>query len=287
LDRAERENIATIGVQHHHAHIAACMAENGLDGTHPVIGVSYDGTGYGEDGAIWGGEILIADYRSYQRACHLKYFPLPGGDAAVKKPARTALALLWSLGLDWDERLAPSVEFCAEDQVTLRTQLERKINTPMTSSMGRLFDAAAALAGVRQKVNYEGQAAIEFEALADETERESYPFRLDQDEVDVRSVVEALIKDVMAGVHVSKISARFHNGLAESVRDICMKIKSETGMNEVALSGGVWQNITLLGRTLSLLKKAGFRVYLHREVPTNDGGLSLGQAVIAAARMRG
>ncbi len=139
----------------------------------------------------------------------------------------------------------------------------------------------------RQKVNYEGQAAIEFEALADETERESYSFGLNQDQVEVRSVVEALIKDVMAGVHISKISARFHNGLAESVREMCLRIKSETGIDEVALSGGVWQNITLLGRTLSLLKNDGFRVYIHREVPTNDGGLSLGQAVIAAARMRG
>jgi len=287
LERAERENIPSMGVQHHHAHIAACMAEHGLNGTHPVIGLAFDGTGYGEDGAIWGGEVLIVDYKSYQRKYHLEYFPLPGGDAAIKKPARTALALLWSLGMEWDERLISVAEFSAEDQVVLRTQLERKINTPMTSSMGRLFDAAAALAGVRQKVNYEGQAAIEFEALADETERASYSFGLDQDTVKVRSVVEALIKDVMAGIHISKISARFHNGLAESAREICLKIKSETGIDEVVLSGGVWQNITLLGRTLSLLNKDGFRVYIHREVPTNDGGLSLGQAVIAAARMRG
>jgi hydrogenase maturation protein HypF len=287
LERAERENLPTIGVQHHHAHIAACMAENGLNGSQPVIGISFDGTGYGEDGEIWGGEILIADFKSYQRRFHLDYFPLPGGDASIKRPARTALALLWSLGLEWAERLAPAVEFCAEDQVTLRVQLEKKINTPMTSSMGRLFDAAAALAGVRQKVNYEGQAAIEFEALTDAAEAGKYPFGLEQDKVQVRAAVEALIKDVMAGVHVSKISARFHNGLAETVREMCLKIKSETGMNEVALSGGVWQNITLLGRTLSLLNEDGFRVYLHREVPTNDGGLSLGQAVIAATRLRG
>ncbi len=287
LERAERENLPTFNIQHHHAHIASCMAEHGLDGAHPIIGVSFDGTGYGDDGAIWGGEILIADYKSYQRAYHLEYFPLPGGDAAIKKPARTALALLWSLGLEWDERLDSVTEFCAEDQVILHMQLERKINTPMTSSMGRLFDAAAALAGVRQKVNYEGQAAIEFESLVDETERGSYSFGLNQDKVEVRSVIEALIKDVMAGVHISKISARFHNGLAESVREVCMKIKSETGINEVALSGGVWQNITLLRRTLSLFENTGFRVYIHREVPTNDGGLSLGQAVIAATKMRG
>ncbi len=285
LERAERENIPAFAVQHHHAHITACMAEHGL--VEPIIGVSFDGTGYGEDGAIWGGEFLIADYKNYQRAAHLEYFPLPGGDAAIKKPARTALALLWSLDLEWDERLASVVEFCAEDQVTLRIQLERKINTPMTSSMGRLFDAAAALAGVRQKVNYEGQAAIEFEALADSDEAEMYSFGLEQAEVKTRSAVEALVKDVMAGIPIQKISARFHNGLAESVRETVKKISVETGIKTVALSGGVWQNITLLRRSLSLLRNDGFEVYIHREVPTNDGGLSLGQAAIAAARMRG
>jgi hydrogenase maturation protein HypF len=285
LERAEREGLPAIAVQHHHAHIAACMAEHGLDGSRPVIGLSFDGTGYGDDGAIWGGEILIADYKSYRRAYHLEYFPLPGGDAAIKKPARTALALLWSLGLEWDERLDSVTEFCAKDQVTLRLQLERNINTPMTSSMGRLFDAAAALAGVRQKVNYEGQAAIEFEALADSAEAEKYSFELNQDRVEVRSAVEALVKDVMAGVHISTISARFHNGLAEMAREVCLKIKSETGIDEVVLSGGVWQNITLLRNTLLLLEKSGFKVYIHKEVPTNDGGLSLGQAVIAASKL--
>ena len=287
LERAEYENLPAVGVQHHHAHIAACMAEHGLDGSQPIIGMAFDGTGYGEDGAIWGGEILIADYKTYRRRFHLAYFPLPGGDAAIKKPARTALALLWSLGLGWDKRLSPVAEFTERDQVILHAQLERKINTPMTSSMGRLFDSAAALAGVRQQVNYEGQAAIEFEALADPSEAGRYSFGLDQDKIQVRSAIEALIKDVIAGVHRSKISAQFHNGLAACVFEICLKIRSETGIDEVALSGGVWQNITLLGRTLSLLEKGGFRVYIHREVPANDGGLSLGQAIIAAARMRG
>ena len=285
LQRAERENIPTVGVQHHHAHIAACMAEHGLDGSHPVIGLSFDGTGYGEDGAIWGGEFLIADYKSYQRPFHLEYFPLPGGDAAIKKPTRIALALLWSLGLDWNESLASVKEFNDEERSMLRAQLEKKINTPMTSSMGRLFDAAAALAGVRGQVNYEGQAAIEFEALADSAEDGKYPFTWEQDQVQVRSVVEALVKDVMAGVRVSKISARFHNGLAEAVHMIVQKMSRDSGIREVALSGGVWQNITLLGRTLSLLQKDGFKVYLHRQIPTNDGGLSLGQAVIAARKL--
>jgi hydrogenase maturation protein HypF len=287
LQRAEQENLPTIGIQHHHAHIAACMAEHGLDGSRPVIGLAFDGTGYGEDGAIWGGEVLVADYRSYERAFHLEYFPLPGGDAAIKKPARTALALLWSLGLDWDDRLAPVEEFCAEDRTTLRTQLERKINTPMTSSMGRLFDAAAALAGVRQSVNYEAQAAIEFEALADDDEDRIYPFDREQDRVQVGSALEALIADVLAGVPIPTISAKFHNGLAKLALEICQYLRVTTSVNEVALSGGVWQNITLLRRTLSLLQADGFVVYIHHQVPTNDGGLSLGQAAIAASRLRG
>jgi len=287
LERAERENLPAIGIQHHHAHIAACMAEHGLDGSQPVIGLSFDGTGYGEDGAIWGGEFLIADYKSYQRPYHLRYFPIPGGDASIKKPARTALALLWSLGMEWDERLASVIEFNKEERNILKIQLEKKINTPMTSSMGRLFDAAAALAGVRQIVNYEGQAAIEFEAMADPDDAESYSFELNQNEVEVRSGFESLINDVMSGIHASKISARFHNGLAKAVRMTVKKMNQETGIRTVVLSGGVWQNLTLIGRTLSLLRADGFTVYLHRQVPTNDGGLSLGQAVIAASRLRG
>ncbi|MEW6285661.1 MAG: carbamoyltransferase HypF [Chloroflexota bacterium] len=285
LERAEREGLPAVAVQHHHAHIAACMAEHGL--SEPVIGAAFDGTGYGEDGAIWGGELLVAEYKSYRRAAHLEYFPLPGGDAAIKRPARTALALLWSLGMEWETDLAPVKDFSAEELVMLRAQLERQINTPLTSSMGRLFDAAAALAGVRQKVNYEGQAAIEFEALADEAEAESYAFGVEAGWVGVRSAVEALVRDVRAGVPIPKISARFHNGLAQAVRDAVRKIGEDTGIRSVVLSGGVWQNITLLRRTFALLREDDFKVYIHREVPANDGGLSLGQAVIAAARLRG
>jgi len=285
LQRAERENIPTIGVQHHHAHIASCMAEHGLDGSSPVIGLAFDGTGYGEDGAIWGGEFLVADYKSYQRFFHLEYFPLPGGDAAIKQPARTALALLWSLGLEWDEHLAPVNEFRTEDRNLLRAQLEKKINTPFTSSVGRLFDAAAALAGVRQRVNYEGQAAIEFEALADKAEVESYLFTLDQAQVGVRGVFESLIRDVLANLPIARISAKFHNGLADVISLAVNQMSRDTGIRTVALSGGVWQNITLLRRTLSLLRADGFQVYRHHQVPTNDGGLALGQAVVAARRL--
>lgn len=304
LQRAEQNALPTIGVQHHHAHIAACMAEHGLDGSRPVIGLSFDGTGYGEDGAIWGGEVLVADYKLYKRAFHLEYFPLPGGDAAIKKPARAALALLWSLGLEWDDNLAPVAEFCAEDRTLLKLQLKKKINTPMTSSIGRLFDAAAALAGVRQSVNYEAQAAIEFEAVADPDEGGLYPFEWGQAvtsparvssagtgergrRIAVRSAIQALVEDVLAGIPIPDISARFHNGLAQLALEICQHLRVAENVEEVVLSGGVWQNITLLRRTLSLLQKDGFVVYIHHQVPTNDGGLSLGQAAIAAARIKG
>jgi hydrogenase maturation protein HypF len=286
VSRAERESLPTFSVQHHHAHIAACMAEHGLDGSRPVIGLACDGTGYGADGAIWGGEVLLADFAGYERPFHLAYFPLPGGDAAIRRPARTALALLWSIGLGWEENLAPVRDFCEADRTTLQIQLGKKLNTPLTSSMGRLFDAAAALAGVRQAVNYEGQAAIEFEALADPDEAEAYPFGLDQAQIVVREAFEALVADALAGVPVPKISARFHNGLSDILRVATLEVSRVTGIREVALSGGVWQNVTLLGRTLSALQAAGFTVYIHHEVPTNDGGISLGQAVVAAHQLQ-
>ncbi len=286
VQRAQRENLEAIGVQHHHAHVAACMAEHGLDGSGPVIGVAFDGTGYGDDGAIWGGEFLIADYLGYERRLHLEYFRLPGGDAAIRHPARIALALLWSLGMDWDPRLASFRDFEPAELSTIRTQLERGLNAPNTSSMGRLFDAAAALAGVRQKVNYEAQAAIEFEALASPGVDGEYSFVVGERAVVVKPALEALLADVFSGVPKSIISARFHNGLARMVVDASARIRLETGLNDVVLSGGVWQNITLLRRTLSLLRDSGFRVYIHRAVPANDGGLALGQDAIAAQRLR-
>ena len=286
VQRAQREGLEAIGVQHHHAHIAACMAEHGFDGLQPVIGVAFDGTGYGDDGAIWGGEFLVADYVRYQRRLHLDYFRLPGGDAAIRHPARIALALLWSLGIDWDPRLSSFQDFDATELSTIRTQLERGLNAPNTSSMGRLFDAAAALAGVRQQVNYEAQAAIEFEALASETADGGYPFEVGENAIVVKPAIAALLADVFSGVSQPAISARFHSGLARMVVDASSKIRSETSLNDVVLSGGVWQNITLLRRTLSLLRDSGFRVYIHRAVPPNDGGLALGQAAIATKRLR-
>ena len=284
LQRSQQNDLPIFRVQHHHAHIAACMADNGLDGSHPVIGLAFDGTGYGDDGAIWGGEFLVADYAGYQRPYHLAYFPLPGGDASIIRPARTALALLWSLGMDWEDWLAPVQDLCFEERQALRIQLERGLNTPRTSSLGRLFDAAAALAGVRQMVNYEAQAAIEFEATLDPSESGAYRFEVRGDAVEAGEVVRGLLADVHSGISIPVVSARFHNGLAELSRQVCVEIRRQTGISEVVLSGGVWQNMALLERATRSLHKDGFVIYLHRQVPTNDGGLSLGQALVGAAK---
>jgi hydrogenase maturation protein HypF len=292
LARAEREGLPAVGVQHHHAHIAACMAENGLDGEQKVIGVAFDGTGYGDDGGIWGGEFLISDHRSYQRAAHLKYVPLPGGDKAVREPWRMALAWLASSGIDWAPDLAPMqyASVTSNRQIpvldALRRQLQTGLNAPPTSSMGRLFDAAAALAGVRQTVNYEAQAAIELEALADSHEQDFYPFDLKDGIVDPAPAFEALVSDLRRGAGIPLISARFHLGVAEMVRQVCASLQEQTGIAQVALSGGVWQNVLLLNRAVELLHADGFEVYLHRQVPANDGGLALGQAVVANARLK-
>ncbi len=286
LQMAQAENLPSFSVQHHHGHVAACMADNGLDGSQPVIGLAFDGTGYGTDGAIWGGEILVADYKDFQRLFHLEYFPLPGGDSAIKRPARTALALLWSLGMDWEDWLAPAKELCFEEREALRIQLEHGLNIVSTSSMGRLFDAAASLAGGRQKINYEAQAAIEFEAILDQDENGQYPFELKNGTVSVQECIHALVADVQKGVSISVISARFHNGVAELSRKVCDEVRKQTGIREVALSGGTWQNITLLKRATTLLEKDGFIVYRHHQVPANDGGLSLGQALVGAARFQ-
>jgi hydrogenase maturation protein HypF len=263
------------------------MAEHGILNEQPVIGISFDGTGYGEDGTIWGGEILIADYTSYKRPFHLAYVPLPGGDAAVRRPARAGLAHLWQAGLDWYPELPCVSALCVEERQALRNQLEHHLNTPLTSSMGRLFDAASAIAGVRQKVNYEAQAAIEFEALVDPEESGAYPFefRPGASLIDPAPMWETLVADVLAGQPTSKISARFHNGIAHMVRDVCLSVRQSTGIAQVVLSGGVWQNFTLLKKVIPLLQNSGFRLHIHRLVPPNDGGLSLGQALIAYHRL--
>jgi len=279
----QASELKLIKIQHHHAQVASCMAEHGLTGEHPIIGVAFDGTGYGTDGAIWGGEFLIMDYASFRRAAHLKYVPLPGGDAAIRRPYRTALAYLWAAGEPWDEELPPVRAASEEERRVLTQQLERRVNAIDTSSSGRLFDAISSLVGVRQEINYEAQAAIELEALVDTDGKEAYSFVL-SDEIDPAPVIRAVVADVKSGVPPGVIATRFHQGVAEMICDVCVHLRQESGLNEVALSGGVFQNVTLLERVLPLLRASGFTVYTHHLVPPNDGGLSLGQAMIAAVR---
>ncbi len=281
-ERAQREGLPLVQIQHHHAHLAACLADNRWTSDEPVIGLSLDGTGYGTDGAIWGGEVLLGGYKGYQRLFHLKYAPLAGGDLSVRKPARMALAHLWAANREWEPDLPPAENLCFEERTALHGQLEHHLNTPNTSSMGRLFDAASALMGIRQTATYEGQAAIEMEALVDPAETGRYPFELQTDEIDPTPMWDALIADWRAGISRARMAARFHNGVAALMLEACQSVRQRTGCRIVALSGGVWQNITLLGRTVELLRGAEFEVLHHRRVPTNDGGLALGQALIAA-----
>ncbi len=286
LARAGREDLPAVGVQHHHAHVAACLAEHGHPGDRPVIGLSFDGTGYGPDGAVWGGEFLVAGYTTYQRAAHLAYTPLPGGDKAIREPWRVALAHLHQAGIEWSPDLPPMAANRGLDNRSLellRRQIERGLNAPPTSSMGRLFDAVAALAGVRQVVNYEGQAAIELEALVDPSEDGAYDFAPGR-QIDPAPLIRSVTEDVRAGVPQGVIAARFHNGVACMIRDCCVWLREKHNLNEVVLSGGVFQNMALLDRASRLLLAAGFEVLVHRQVPANDGGLALGQAVVALWR---
>jgi hydrogenase maturation protein HypF len=299
LERSLTSQIPFFQIQHHHAHIASCMVDNGLNGDLPVIGVSFDGTGLGTDGAIWGGEFLIADYKGFQRVAHLEYSPLPGGDAATKNPYRIALAQLWRHHIDWDPSLFPFQASCGDDLTMLRSMLENRINTPLTSSVGRLFDSVSALIGVRSEINYEAQAAIELENIVDSEEENSYPFDLlfatDRNApstelpapliLSTKSLFETILQDIQEGIKTPIIAARFHNGLAKAATEICHLLREMYGINEVALSGGVWQNMVLLKQTYRLLTEDKFIVYTHRQVPTNDGGLALGQAVIASCKL--
>jgi hydrogenase maturation protein HypF len=282
LTRAEQEGIPAIGVQHHHAHIAACMAEHGLDQGH-VLGMVFDGTGYGTDGAIWGGEVLLADYQNFVRLAHLRSVPLLGGDAAVKHPWRQALVWLDQCDIEWTSSNFPVSQ---PDLDILRQQLEGGINAPPTSSMGRLFDAVSALLGICHTVTYEGQAAIELEQFADEAEPGSYEFALSENVLDPRPVIHSLMLDLKKGTDPSLIAARFHNAVSDSVVSVAERSREQYGVRRVVLSGGVWQNMKLLRRSLTALQKAEFQAYVHQKVPCNDGGIALGQAAVAHFSLR-
>jgi hydrogenase maturation protein HypF len=280
--------VPRIAVQHHHAHVAACLAEHRLDG--PVIGVAFDGSGYGLDGHIWGGEFLIADQAGFRRAAHLAYVPMPGGDRAVREPFRMALAHLRHAGVPWEPDLPPVGVLPPPDLRVLARQIETGINAPQTSSMGRLFDAVASLVGLRHRARYEAQAAIELESRVDATTRGVYPLALDGWDplvIEPGPIVRGVVGDLRAAVSLPVIAARFHGTVVAMIRAVCERSRQATGLGRVVLTGGVFQNVTLLDATRRALADAGFEVLTHRVVPPNDGGIALGQAVVAAAVLRG
>lgn len=275
-------------VQHHHAHIAAVMAEHGLDGSGQVLGFAFDGTGYGTDGAVWGGEVLLADYKGFQRIAHMKYVPLPGGDVSVLRPYRMAMAHLWAAGVPWADDLPP-VRACPPDETAvLLHQLETGLGCAPTSSMGRLFDAVAALAGVRQVVDYEAQAAIELEGLSRGADPGGLQYRFLIDFapgatalIDPAPLLNAVVDDVRTGVSCGVIGARFHAAVARLIVSVTAEFATEGAT--VALSGGVFQNALLLGNSITALRDNGFEVITHRRVPPNDGGIALGQIMVGTS----
>jgi hydrogenase maturation protein HypF len=283
-----------IAVQHHHAHIASCLGEAGIDG--PVIGIALDGTGYGGDGTVWGGEVLIATRKSYTRAAHLERVPIPGGEAAIKHVWRMGLACLWSALGDGARRL-PLEELVGADRKQIDKVLaamRSRFNSPVTSSCGRLFDAVSSLCGVRSHARYEGQAALELEMAAAPGGDRKYPVSLTSDDgrivIGHGQMIQAVVRDVLDGIQAGRvdtggISAGFHRWLAESLAAAARALRDEHGITTVALSGGCFQNLLLLETLDRLLQTEGFRVLVNRMVPANDGGISFGQAIVAAASL--
>jgi hydrogenase maturation protein HypF len=282
-------HLKLVPVQHHHAHIVSCMVDNKVK--NPVIGVALDGTGYGSDGRIWGGEFMIADYKGLQRMGHLEYLPLPGGSAAIKRPYRTATGYL--LKLLGEDSISPKLAFLkkvdAVEIELIKRQIQAGLNSPLASSMGRLFDAVSALLGIKGEIDYEGQAAVELEMVAydavDKVGNDSYPYSIIQHDgtniIQLKELLSAIVEDLYQGVNKATIAGRFHNTVARMIYEMCQLIAKGTGINQIALSGGVFQNRLLLRKTVPLLESAGFSVLTHKQVPCNDGGISLGQAVIA------
>jgi hydrogenase maturation protein HypF len=285
-----------MGVQHHLAHVLACMAENELEG--PVLGVSWDGTGYGIDGTIWGGEFLWATPSSFGRVAHLRQFRLAGGESAVKEPRRSALGLLYEIygnGLfakDRQKQALPLLHaFSARELALLQTMLQKKINAPLTSSMGRLFDAVAAMVGLSQTMSFEGQAAMELEfALHGVVTDEGYDFDFIHDQVegdsspiviDWEPIIDGIITDMRHSVPVGMISAKYHNTLVETI----VFTAQQMGEEQVVLTGGCFQNKYLTERAIQRLRSEGFRPYWHQRVPPNDGGIALGQ-IVAATQLK-
>jgi hydrogenase maturation protein HypF len=282
------DGVERVAVQHHHAHVASCLADNDVD--RRVIGVAWDGTGYGTDGCVWGGEFLVADLAGFERAGHFEYVPLPGGNAATREPWRMAAVFLRAaygdaistLDLAFARRLDPAA------WRVLSRAADRGLNAPLTSSAGRLFDAVASLLGLRDRVTFEAQAAMELEALAAPEADLVYPTVLREGDggivVQTPDVIRGVVEDLLSQVPASLIAARFHATLADVLARVCLRLRGRTGLDAVALSGGVFQNAWLLHAAITRLETDGFQVYTHHQVPTNDGGLALGQAAVAARR---
>ena len=282
----ELTGVEKIGVQHHHAHIASCMAENGI--TAKVIGVAFDGTGFGTDGKIWGGEFLVADFTGFERRAHLRYISLAGGDTAVREPWRIGLSyLLDTFGAKLGSLDLPLLGRVAPNKIaTVRSMIDSGFNTVPTSACGRLFDAVASIAGVRDEVNFEAQAAIELEMSALAGVDAAYPFEIGSGgpwQIDVRPAIERIVADVLAAKPRGWIAAAFHNTVAAIIVEVCVRLRAADGIARVCLSGGTFQNLYLLQHALAGLRARDFEVFLHAKVPPNDGGIALGQAVIANA----
>lgn len=284
----EKVGLPAVAVQHHHAHLAACLAENRHGG--PAIGVIFDGFGLGDDGTPWGGEFLVGDRDGYRRAGHFLPVPVPGGDLAARQPWRMALSYLHMLGNQAGADLPCCAAVPPTELALVSQALQRGINSPAASSCGRLFDAVSALLGIRGVASFEGQAAMELEQCADPQARQAYPYRLDtggeQVIFDPRPLVAALLEARAAGEDVAVSAGRFHFTLAEMVAAVCRELRRRRGIAAVALSGGVFQNALLTGQVRGLLRDAGFTVLTHALVPPNDGGLAFGQAVVAARRLQ-
>ncbi|MGC9323650.1 MAG: carbamoyltransferase HypF [Desulfomonilia bacterium] len=274
-----------VAVQHHHAHIVSCMAENNLTGK--VIGLAMDGTGYGDDAQVWGGEFLLADEESYSRMGHIGYFLLPGGEQAIHEPWRTALSLLreayGDAYLEYANRLGIIPETASPEM--LDSLFRKRINSPWTSSLGRVFDGVASLLGLRGTVSFEGQAAMELESIADVQNRRVLPYRIDQDLViDLSDMIRSIVEDHVNGIPREQSAGAFHATIADALGSVAELIRETSGVNRVVLSGGCFQNRILLQTCLDILNLKGFETHTHGLVPVNDGGVSLGQAVVAGIR---
>lgn len=279
--------IPVLEVQHHHAHVASCMAEHGLSGK--VIGVAFDGTGYGTDGTIWGSEFMVADYLGFERKAHLEYIPMPGGDSVTKEPWRTAVSLLYKiygkkideLPLDWLRKIDP------KKKKIIFESIDRKINCPPSCSAGRWFDAVAAITGICVESSFHAEAPMRLEAVLDPDEQGCYPWTIsEQGLISLEPSIRAIVEDVLNQVKASVISARFHRTILQLIRHTVMKISEETGIDQVAISGGTFQNRFLLENLLPAFGNSGLTLYLQQKVPSNDGGIALGQLAVAAERRK-